>query len=91
MQVNILDAKTQFSSLIAAVQAGEEVIIANRGKPVAQLVLPKQKPHKTKGFGLFKKMGLPPPAEDWDSPAVNKMIHQTLVEQASREPRLIEP
>jgi prevent-host-death family protein len=38
MQINILEAKNQLSQLIKAVQAGEDVIIANRGKPVARLV-----------------------------------------------------
>lgn len=38
MQVNILDAKNNLSRLIRSVQAGEEVVIANRGEPVARLV-----------------------------------------------------
>ncbi len=38
MRVNILEAKSQLSQLIKAAQAGEEVIIANRGEPVAHLV-----------------------------------------------------
>ena len=38
MQVNILEAKNRLSQLIKSVQAGEEVIIANRGEPVARLV-----------------------------------------------------
>jgi prevent-host-death family protein len=38
-QVNILEAKNQLSKLIKAAQAGEEVIIANRGKPVVRLVV----------------------------------------------------
>ncbi len=37
-QVNILEAKNQLSKLIKAAQAGEEVIIANRGAAVARLV-----------------------------------------------------
>lgn len=36
--VNIHDAKTQFSKLIARVQQGEEVVISKAGKPVARLV-----------------------------------------------------
>ena len=43
MQVNILQAKNRLSELVRAVQAGEEVVIANRGKPVARLV-PAQEP-----------------------------------------------
>lgn len=38
MQVNIHEAKTNFSRLIEAVERGEEVIIARRGEPVARLV-----------------------------------------------------
>jgi prevent-host-death family protein len=38
MQVNILEAKNRLSQLIKSAQAGEEVIIANRGEPVARLV-----------------------------------------------------
>lgn len=36
--VNIHEAKTQFSKLIARVQQGEEVVISKAGKPVARLV-----------------------------------------------------
>lgn len=38
MQVNILEAKNSLSRLIKVVQSGEEVVIANRGEPVARLV-----------------------------------------------------
>lgn len=38
MQMNILEAKNRLSQLIKSVQAGEEVVIANRGTPVARLV-----------------------------------------------------
>lgn len=38
MQVNVLEAKNQLSQLIRLAQAGDEVIIANRGAPVAQLI-----------------------------------------------------
>jgi len=38
MKVNILEAKTRLSELIRAAQAGEEVIIANRGQPVVKIV-----------------------------------------------------
>ncbi|HJU20726.1 MAG TPA: type II toxin-antitoxin system prevent-host-death family antitoxin [Stellaceae bacterium] len=38
MQVNILEAKNRLSQLIKSAQAGEDVIIANRGEPVARLV-----------------------------------------------------
>ncbi len=37
-KVNILDARNNLSKLVAAASAGEEIVIANRGKPVARLV-----------------------------------------------------
>lgn len=36
--VNIHDAKTQLSRLLEQVQAGEEVVIAKSGTPIARLV-----------------------------------------------------
>ncbi|MEO3998480.1 type II toxin-antitoxin system prevent-host-death family antitoxin [Mesorhizobium sp. CAU 1732] len=38
MQVNILEAKNRLSELVRTASEGGEVIIANRGKPVARLV-----------------------------------------------------
>jgi len=38
MEVNIHEAKTHLSKLLARVALGEEVIIAKAGKPVARLV-----------------------------------------------------
>lgn len=38
MQVNILEAKNNLSSLIVAAERDEEVIIARNGKPVAKIV-----------------------------------------------------
>ena len=38
MQVNMLEAKTQLSKLVEAALRGEDVVIANRGKPVVRLV-----------------------------------------------------
>ncbi|MBE3587426.1 MAG: type II toxin-antitoxin system Phd/YefM family antitoxin [Thermoanaerobacteraceae bacterium] len=38
MQVNIHEAKTHFSKILTRVLAGEEVVIARAGTPVARLV-----------------------------------------------------
>jgi prevent-host-death family protein len=38
VQVNILEAKNRLSQLVKAARAGEDVVIANRGEPVARLV-----------------------------------------------------
>lgn len=36
--VNVHDAKTHFSRLLARIAKGEEIVIAKAGKPVAKLV-----------------------------------------------------
>lgn len=41
--VNLHDAKTHLSELVGAAEAGEEIIIARAGKPVARL-MPLKKP-----------------------------------------------
>ncbi|KAF1697883.1 type II toxin-antitoxin system prevent-host-death family antitoxin [Pseudoxanthomonas jiangsuensis] len=51
-QVNMLEAKTRLSELVKAVQAGEEVVIANRGEPVARLV-----PVRQRGTGKVRQPG----------------------------------
>jgi prevent-host-death family protein len=51
--VTIHAAKTQLSKLIARVEAGEEVIIARRDKPVARLV-PIEPPKPKRQFGSMK-------------------------------------
>lgn len=43
---NIYQAKTQFSKLIDQVIAGEEVVIARAGKPVAKLVAYSHRPKR---------------------------------------------
>lgn len=37
-QVNVYEAKTQLSKLLEQVEAGDEIIIARNGRPVARLV-----------------------------------------------------
>jgi prevent-host-death family protein len=38
VQVTVAEAKTQLSSLLDAVEAGQAVVITRRGKPIAELV-----------------------------------------------------
>jgi prevent-host-death family protein len=38
MKVNMHDAKTQLSELVAAAERGEDVVIARNGTPAARLV-----------------------------------------------------
>jgi prevent-host-death family protein len=61
--VTIHEAKTHLSRLIAAVERGEEVIIARRDKPVVRLVMEKQeRPKRSLGFML--QPGQDPPNLD---------------------------
>ena len=61
--INIHDAKTQFSRLVARAEAGEEVVIARAGQPVARLVpaRPRSEPRRP---GIWK--GRVRIAEDFD-------------------------
>jgi prevent-host-death family protein len=38
MQVNVQEAKTRLSQILAAAEGGEDVVIARDGKPVVRLV-----------------------------------------------------
>lgn len=51
--VNIREAKTHLSRLLARVEAGEEIVIARRGKPVARLVA-YQGSRPTRRFGALR-------------------------------------
>ena len=53
--VNVHEAKTHLSRLLAQVEAGEEVTIARNGKPVARLVRCKERGERRPGsmVGLF--------------------------------------
>ncbi len=57
IQVNIHEAKTHLSRLLAQVATGEEVVIAKSGKPLARLVpVSDAKSRRTLGrdLGLFE-------------------------------------
>jgi prevent-host-death family protein len=50
--VNVLDAKTHFSELLARAERGEEVIVARAGRPVAKLVALGDLPPRILGKGF---------------------------------------
>jgi len=54
--INVHEAKTHFSKLLARVNAGEEIIIARAGKPVARLapVVPKAAKKRVPGIDKGK-------------------------------------
>jgi prevent-host-death family protein len=49
--VNVHEAKTQLSRLLARVERGEEIIIANRGVPIAKLVPLNPRPSRLASLG----------------------------------------
>ncbi len=72
MQVNMHEAKTHLSRLVERAAAGEEVVIAKAGKPVAKLVPVDGAELGPRTPGAWKgKLWL---AEDWNSDEVNEEI-----------------
>lgn len=72
--INIHQAKTNLSKLVAKTQAGEEVIISKAGKPVAKLVAYEEKLEPRKP-GLWKgKISVPDDFDDEDE-EINKLFY----------------
>lgn len=70
-KVNIHQAKTHLSRLLQRVAAGEQVIISNRGVPVARLV-PAERGEVPEIFGAYKgKLTVP---DDFDDPLPDDML-----------------
>lgn len=63
MLVNMHEAKSQLSKLIAAAEAGDEVVIARRGKPAVRLV-----PMQSSGFRFGALAHLVSAVPDFDEP-----------------------
>ena len=76
--VNIHEAKTHFSRLVDRAAAGEEIVIAKAGKPVAKLVpfVEKREPRK---LGTLR--GRIWMASDWDTDEVNEEIARWFYEE----------
>ena len=64
--VNIYEAKTQLSKLVDCAAAGQEIIIARNGKPVARLTTIEQPKKKSIVYGLLEGKGWI--ADDFDDP-----------------------
>jgi prevent-host-death family protein len=68
--VNVHVAKTQLSKLLVRVAAGEEIIIARAGKPVAKLVPIGDSRHRIPG----RYAGQGYLAEDFDAPLADDIM-----------------
>lgn len=83
--VNIHAAKTQFSKLVDRAAAGEEIVIARAGKPVARLV-PLATTQTPRRFGFLK--GQIKIAEDFDAPLPKEILdlfYESPIEPPPRE------
>jgi len=71
IKVNVHEAKTHLSRLLARVSAGEEVVISKSGKPMARLV-PWDNEKKNRVPGLDKELVHVP--EDFDAPLSPELL-----------------
>jgi prevent-host-death family protein len=71
--INIYEAKTQLSRLVEQAAAGEDIIIARGGKPVARLTQ-LQPARRTIRFGLLK--GKAKVAANFDAPLPAEVLSQ---------------
>lgn len=69
--VNIHQAKTNLSRLLSRVELGEEIIISNRGIPIAKLV-PFQTSNRRASLGLDRGRFTVP--EDFDAPLPEEIL-----------------
>lgn len=70
-QMNIHQAKTELSKLVERAEAGEEIVIARAGKPVARLV-PLNRARGRRQLGLLDgKFRIP---DDFNTPLPDSLI-----------------
>jgi prevent-host-death family protein len=72
--VNIHDAKTQLSRLLQRVEAGERVVIARAGKPIADLV-PHRADNRLRLGGLEGQIWAPDEAFDWPDAEIEALFY----------------
>lgn len=72
MQVNIHQAKTHLSRLLERAEAGEEIVIARAGKPIAKLVPIEAK----QGRVLGRDGGAFVVPDDFDAPLPDEVLDE---------------
>lgn len=63
-KVNILDARNNLSKLVSAAVRGEEIVIANRGRPVARLVAMADETPSHTAAAVYEWLTSNPPPRD---------------------------
>jgi prevent-host-death family protein len=71
LKVNIHEAKTHLSKLLARVMGGEEIVIAKAGKPVARLVPYDSRPSKRTAGTASGKLRM---AADFNEPLPEEIL-----------------
>ena len=78
--VNIHEAKTQFSRFVDQAEAGDEIVIARAGKPVARLVALETRANKPRTLGLGKNLfTFPEQFDHRDAGEIAAMFEQSSV------------
>jgi prevent-host-death family protein len=72
-QVNIYEAKSQLSRLVEEVEAGDEIIIARAGRPVARLVPLQRSSHDRTPGSLRGKIWMAPDFDEPDDQLIDLM------------------
>jgi prevent-host-death family protein len=85
-QVNVYEAKTQLSKLLQQVEAGDEIVIARHGKPVARLV-PLQRTTAPRQLGLLRgKIWMSPDFDEPDQELIDLMENGPIVANEADQP-----
>jgi prevent-host-death family protein len=84
VQVNIYEAKTRLSQLVDQAAAGEEVIIARNGRPVAKLVPIQRQPVKRVPGSLRGKIWMAPDFDEPDEEMIDLMYDGPVFPDDSR-------
>ncbi len=71
--INIYEAKTNFSKLIARVMGGEEIVIGKSGKPIARLIPFKKIPARREPGTGTKSIVVSP---DFDAPLPDEILEE---------------
>ncbi len=88
-QVNLYEAKTQLSKLVDRAAAGEDIVIAKNGKPVAVLVAPeKAVKRRVPEFGFLKDAWPPMSPKEWDKmwAESDRYLEELLEKSANEDP-----
>jgi prevent-host-death family protein len=76
--VNVHEAKTHLSRLLAEVEAGEEIVIARAGKPVARLTAASPATPAERRLGFFRgRTTVPDDFDTWGQDEIVAMFEGT--------------